>query len=117
MPRPLANIWDTVGLPTAIRTTVVGTVVNPVMVGNTATAVIVTAVGGTLATIGIANVIPTVVIAATVSVTGAGARLLVAIRPITADAGVTPEVLPGAVVQLARQGTLRAPMIAPAGKF
>lgn len=114
MPLPLANIWDTVGLPTAIRTTVVGTAA---MVVNIVTAVIVTAVGGIPATIGIAIVILTAVIAATVSVIGAGARLLVVIRLITADAGVTPEVLPGAVVQLVRQGTLRAPMTAPAGKF
>lgn len=87
------------------------------MVVNIATAVIVTAVGGIQATIGIVIVILMVVIAATASVIGAGARLLVVIRPITADAGVTPEVLPGAVVQLVRQGTLRAPMTAPGGKF
>ena len=87
------------------------------MVVNIAIAVIVTAVGGIQATIGIVIVILMVVIAATASVIGAGARLLVVIRPITADAGVTPEVLPGAVVQLVRQGTLRAPMTAPGGKF
>ena len=114
MPQPLANIWDIVALPTAIRTTV-GTVVNTVMVVNIATAVIVTAVGAILATIGIVIVILTVVMAATAN--GAGARLLVVIRPITADAGVTPEVLPEAVAQLVRQGTLMAPMTAPAGKF
>jgi len=90
------------------------------MVVNIATAVIVTAVGAILATIGIVNVILTVVIAATaVSAIGAGARLLVVIRPITANAGVTPEVLPEAVAQLVRQGTLMAPppMTPPAGKF
>jgi len=118
MPRPLANIWDIVALPTGIRTTV-GTVVITVMVVNFATAVIVTAVGAILAMIGIVNVILTAVIAATVSAIGAGARLLVVIRPITADAGVTPEVLPEAVAQLVWQGTLMAPtpLTAPAGKF
>ena len=123
MPRPLANIWDIVALPTGIRTTV-ETVVIIVMVANIATivtAVIVIAVGAILAMIGIVNVILTVVIAATVSAIGAGAPLLVVIRPTTADAGVTPEVLPEAVAQLVRQGTLMAPpptrMTAPAGKF
>lgn len=118
MPRPLANIWDIVALPTGIRTTA-GKVVIIVMVVNIATAVIVTAVGAILAMIGIVNVILTVVIAATVSAIGAGAPLLVVIPPTTADAGVTPEVLPEAVAQLVRQGTLMAPtrMTAPAGKF
>lgn len=117
MPQPLANIWDIVGLPTAIRTSV-GTVAKSVMVVTIATAVIVTAVGAILATIGIVIVTLTVVIAATVTAIGAGARPLVVIRPITAGAGVTPEVLPEAAAQLVRrQGTLMAPMTALAGKF
>jgi hypothetical protein len=119
MLQPLANIWDIVALPTGIRTTVVGKVVMAVMVVIIATAVIVTAVGAILALIGTVNVILMVVIAATVSAIGAGTPLLVVIRPITADAGVTPEVLPEAVAQLVRQGTLMAPtpMTAPAGKI
>lgn len=88
------------------------------MVVIIATAVIVTAVGAILATIGIVIVTLTVVIAATATAIGAGARPLVVIHPITAGAGVTPEVPPEAAAQLVRrQGTLMAPMTALAGKF
>jgi hypothetical protein len=66
----------------------------------------------------IVTVILTVVIAAIVTAIGAGAPLLVVIRPIIASAGVTPEALPGVAARLVlRQGTLTAPMTAPAGKF
>jgi len=79
-----------------------------------ATAAIVTVVGDiTTRTV---TVIPMAVMAAIVTVIGAGA-LLVVTRPIIAGARVTPEALPGPVVQLARQGTSMPPMIAPAGKF
>ena len=118
MPRPLANIWDTAALPTAIRTmvgtvaiTVIGTIV---IIG---TVVIVTAVGAILATTRSVIVILTVVIAATATAIGAGAHLLVVIRPIIASARVTREALPEAVAHLVRPGTLTARMTALAGKF
>jgi hypothetical protein len=115
---PLASIWDTAVLPTVIRT-MVGTAVITVIVttGTFATAVIVTAVGAILALTRIVTVILTVVIAAIVTAIGAGALLLVVIRPIIASAGVTPVALPGVAARLVRQGTLTAPMTAPAGKF
>jgi hypothetical protein len=64
-------------------------------------------------------VILTVVIAATANAIGAGARLLVVIRPIIVGARVIREApLPEAVARRpVRQGTLMAPMKAPAGKF
>jgi hypothetical protein len=117
MPRPLANIWDTAALPTAIRT-MVGTVA--IIVTGTivtiGTVVIVTAVGAILATTRIVIVILTVVIAAIATAIGAGAHLLVVIRPIIASARVTPGVLPEAVAHLV-QGTMTARMTALAGKF
>jgi hypothetical protein len=62
-------------------------------------------------------VILTVVIAAIVTVIGAGAPLLVVIPPIIASAGVTPEALPGVAARLVRQETSTAPMTTPAGNF
>jgi hypothetical protein len=88
-----------------------------VVTGTIATAVIVTVVGAFLALTRIVTVILTVVIVAIVTVIGAGAPLLVVIRPIIASAGVTPEVLPGVAARLVRQGTSTAPMTPPAGKF
>ena len=116
MPRPLVNTWDTAGLPTAILT-MVGTVAitATATLGTIGTAVIATAVGAMLVTIRIVNVILTVVITATAI--GAGAHLLVVIRPIPAGAGVTPEALPEAVAHLVWQGTTMARMTALAGKF
>lgn len=95
----------------------VGTAVITVIVttGTIATVVIVTAVGAILALTRIVTVILTVVIAAIVTAIGAGAPLVV-IRPIIASAGVTPGALPGVAARLVRQGTLTAPMTAPAGK-
>jgi hypothetical protein len=64
----------------------------------------------------IVTVILMAVTAVTVTVIGAGA-LLVVTRPIIAGARVFPGAPPGAVAQLVRQGTMMAPMTAPAGKF
>jgi hypothetical protein len=114
---PLASIWDTAVRPTVIRT-MVGTAVITVIVttGSIATAVIVTAVGAILTRI--VTAILMVVIVAIAIVTGAGAPLLVVIRPIIASARVTPEALPGVAALLVRQGNLTALMTAPpAGKF
>ena len=116
MPQLLGNTWDTAGLPTATRT-MVEMAVMVVTIGTLGMAVIVTAVGAILTTTRIVIVIPTVVIAATATAIGAGARLLVVIRPILVGAGVIREALPEPVAQLVRQGTLMAPMKAPAGKF
>jgi hypothetical protein len=113
MPQPLVNTWDTAGPPTAIRT-MVGTAAIPAT-GTIGTAVIVTAVGA--ATIGIVNVILTAVMVANATAIGAGAHLLVVIRPIIASARVIPEALPEAVAQLGRQGSMMARMKALAGKF
>jgi hypothetical protein len=88
-----------------------------VTIGTFARAVIVTAVGAILAPTRIVTVILMVVIAATVTVIGAGAPLLVVIPPIIANAGVTPEALPGVAARLVRQETLTAPMTTPAGNF
>jgi hypothetical protein len=115
MPQPLVNTWDTAGPPTAIRT-MVGTAAIPAT-GTIGTAVIVTAVGAIPATIGIVNVILTAVMVANATAIGAGAHLLVVIRPIIASARVIPEALPGAVAQLGRQGSMMARMKALAGKF
>jgi hypothetical protein len=117
MPRPLANIWDTAALPTAIRT-MVGTVAMAVIgtIVIIGTVVIVTAVGAILAMTRIVIVILTAVMVANATAIGAGAHLLVVIRPIIASARVTPEALPEAVAHLV-QGTLTARMTALAGKF
>jgi hypothetical protein len=80
-----------------------------------ATAAIVTVVGD-ITTRTVTVILMAVMAAIVVTVIGEGA-LLVVTRPIIAGARVTPEALPGPVVQLARQGTSMPPMIAPAGKF
>ena len=100
----------------------VGTAVIIVTVntGTIARAVIVTAVGAILAMTRIVTVILTVVIAAIVTVIGAGAPLLVVIRPIIVSAGATPEALPGVAARLVRrqrQGTSKASLKARAGEF
>jgi len=91
MPQLLGNIWDTADLPTATRTMVEMAAVMVVTFATIGTAVIVTAIG-------------------------AGARLLVVIRPILVGAGVIREALPEPAAQPVRQGTLMAPMKAPAGE-
>jgi hypothetical protein len=111
---PLGSTWDTAVLPIVTRT-MVGTAAITVMVVTIATAVIVTAAGVIMTRI--ATVILMAAMAANVTVIGAGALLPVVTRRIIAGARVTPEALLGPVAQLVRQGTLTAPLTAPAGKF
>jgi len=94
----------------------VGTAAMVVSTGTFAAIVTVTAVEAFLATTKNVTAILTAVIVVTETAIGAEA-LLVVIRLIIASAGVTPAVLPVAVAQLVRQGTLMPPTKAPAGKF
>jgi hypothetical protein len=101
MLRPLASIWDIAVPPTAIPTTVdemvaIVTTVTIVII------VIVTVAGVFLVTTRTVIVILMAVITvnATVTAIGAGAPLLVVIRPIFAGVGVIPEAHPEAVALL-----------------
>jgi hypothetical protein len=115
MLRPLASIWDIAVPPTATPTTVDGIVATVTIVIT----VIVTVVGVFLATTRTVIVIPMVVIAVTANATaiGAGAPLLVVIRPITGGVGVIPEAHPEAVVLFVRPGTSMLPRTPIIGKL
>jgi hypothetical protein len=84
-----------------------------VTTGTLATVAIVTADGVNMTR----NVSVILMVVITATAIGAGVPLLAVIRPTIAGAGVTPEALLEAAAQLVRQGTMMAPMKAPAGKF